>query len=161
MPATWKQARVDHPGAREEVVQGPEGRDLLDNLRIQCFNRLADEAIMLQEVDRAGFSPTKDAGLELEAYMDGNGFNLDTFKVSLKSYGFEYAHFKKKFENQVLIQDYLESGVMRSAATEFDRQSLFDQWFANAKSLVNIIYYDKELERLVQETSTGSSCCPE
>ncbi|UCF98334.1 MAG: SurA N-terminal domain-containing protein [Spirochaetaceae bacterium] len=143
----------------EEVFAGANGEILEDNLKLQCLNRLISEAVMLQEVSRAGQALTKNVDLEFEGYLQQNGQDLETFKAALQEFGYPFEYFKKKFENQILIQEYLENTVMKSATTPFQQQTLYDQWYRNAQSLAEVVYFDKELERVAQNASAGSSCC--
>jgi copper chaperone CopZ len=168
----WKVARADFEtelGAASsqyiklygnEVFAGINGENLEDNLKVQCLNRLISEAVMLQEVSRAGHVLAKNVDQEFTIYLRENDQDLETFKAGLKEFGYPFEYYKKKFENQIRIQEYLENTIMKSATTRFQQQALYDQWFRNAQSLAEITYYDKELERLVQNAAAGSSCCP-
>lgn len=170
--AGWKVARADFEtelsaaGLQyrklygDEVFAGINGEILEDNLKVQCLNRLISEAIMLQEVSRAGYALSKNVDQEFAVYLQRNDQNLETFKAAIQEFGYPFEYYKKKFENQILIQDYLENTVMKSATTPFQQQALYDQWFRNAQSLAEVTYYDKELDRLVQSAAVGSSCCP-
>lgn len=144
----------------EEAFAGANGQNLTDNLKVQCLNRLVDEAIMLQEVSRAGFTGKKDPDIEFRNFLDQNGFDNQSLKSNIESYGYQLPYFRKKFDNMVLIEDYLESRVLAKAATTFEREKIYNEWFANASSLVNIKYYDTELEALQQNTASAGSCCP-
>ncbi|MBW2516873.1 MAG: hypothetical protein JRE88_08820 [Deltaproteobacteria bacterium] len=66
----------------------------------------------------------------------------------------------KKFENRVLLSRYLNEKVFSDAATDYDKQLLYQAWFNNARVLSEVTIYDKELKRLSRSASAGSSCCP-
>jgi copper chaperone CopZ len=151
---------AEEVAAGNEVFAGINGENLEDNLKVQCLNRLISEAVMLQEVSRAGHVLAKNVDQEFTIYLRENDQDLETFKAGLKEFGYPFEYYKKKFENQIRIQEYLENTIMKSATTRFQQQALYDQWFRNAQSLAEITYYDKELERLVQNAAAGSSCCP-
>jgi copper chaperone CopZ len=143
----------------DEVFSGVNGEILEDNLKVQSLNRLVSEAIMLQEVSRAGQALIRNVDREFAVYLQQNGHDLETFKASIQEFGYPFEYVRKKFENQILIQEYLENTVMKSATTPFQQQTLYDQWYRNAQSLAEVVYFDKELERVAQNASAGSSCC--
>jgi hypothetical protein len=66
----------------------------------------------------------------------------------------------KRFENQVLLNRYLEENVFAGAASDNDKQNQYRAWFNNARVLSKVTIYDKTLKQLTQNASSGASCCP-
>ena len=64
----------------------------------------------------------------------------------------------KKFENRVLLRQYVEEQVLRDAASDIDKQQQYLAWFNNARVLSKVTIYDKQLERLTQNQSAGGGC---
>jgi hypothetical protein len=85
--------------------------------------------------------------------------DFESFKASLEEAGYSFAYFMKKFEKRVLLNRYLDAMVFGDAATDLEKQQLYLAWFNNARVLSKVVIYDKELERLTQNQSAGSSCC--
>ena len=52
----------------------------------------------------------------------------------------------------------LEEKILRGASTDVEKQALFASWFNNAKILAEVLYYDRDLERLVQQKSNQGQC---
>ena len=71
-------------------------------------------------------------------------------------YPFEY--FMKKFENRVIVRHYTEDQVLRGIISDYDKQQQYQAWFNNALGLSKVTIYDKKLERLTQNQSSGSGC---
>jgi hypothetical protein len=36
---------------------------------------------------------------------------------------------------------------------------VLNAWYRNAKTLAQVVYYDKDMERLAQSQSSSKSCC--
>jgi hypothetical protein len=144
----------------DAAFEGVDGQNLTANLKTQCLNRLVDEAIMLQEVSRAGFVGSRDPDAEFQKFMEQNGFDRASLKANIGSYGYELPYFRKKFENMILIEDYLESRVLAAATTAYEKEDLYNQWFANASALADIKYYDADLQTLLENAASSGSCCP-
>ena len=64
----------------------------------------------------------------------------------------------KKFEIRVLINKYLGDIILDGATDEFEKQRRYGSWFNNARLLAKVVYYDKDLERLIQTRSAGGGC---
>ena len=145
----------------ESIFQGDQGRSLEDGLVAQCIGRLIDEAVMLQEVIKARheLSPAK-LEAEFAAFLKSSDLDEETLAARLVEYGFPWGYYRKKLQNQILIKDYLESKILVSAASIVDRNGLYAQWFQNAKSFAETVYYDTDIELLIQNAAAGSSCCP-
>ena len=145
----------------QQVLEGREGRALVEDLKVQCLNRLISEAVMLQEVSRAGYDSRKDMDYELQAYLERNDLDLDGLRNQLNEFGYSLSYFRKKFENQVVIQEFLDEKVLVSASSSIETPRLYDEWYRNAQTLTEVVYYDSELEELVELSAAGASgdCC--
>lgn len=143
----------------DNLFEGAQGEALLSNLIPQIVSRLINEGIFMQEISKTGFKvDSKILENELNDFLKNHGKNFEEFKASLMEAGYDPSYFKKKFETKVLINRYLNEKILADASNEFDRQSLFNAWFSNARTLAEVIYYDKGLERLVQSLASSSSC---
>ena len=109
---------------------------------------------MMQEVSKAGFNvaggTVED---ELQRVITKSGKGLEDFRTALKENGIEFEYFKRKLETQILINGYLEERIFSGAPNDVEKARLYQSWFNNAKILREIVYYDKNLERLIQEQS--------
>ena len=160
----------EHAKTRYVLVYGNDifsttrGSALMDNLKSQIASRLIDEGIQMQEIKKAGYTvsvATVDA--EFKNYIKQKGIAVEKFKTELENAGYSFDYFMKKFENRVLINRYLEDNIFEGAANSFEKQRRYASWFNNATLLAKVVYYDKEVERLVQSRSAGgcsggSSC---
>lgn len=148
----------------DNVFNTSRGNTLMDNLKSQIASRLIDEGIPMQEIKKAGYTvdaATVDA--EFQNHLKQKGIGVEKFKTELENAGYSFDYYMKKFENRVLINKYLEDNILESAKNSFEKQRLYESWFNNARLLAKVVYYDKEIERLVQTRSAGgcsggSSC---
>ena len=167
----WDVARSDldtqleHVKKRYEKTYGADlfstarGKSLVDNLKGQIVSRLIDEGVMMQEITKAGYKVAAVAVEdELKKVVQQSGKGLEELKTDLKENGMSFDYFKKRLETQMLINRYLEERILNGATSDVEKQTLFTSWFNNAKILAEVSYYDKDLERLVQQQSAGSSC---
>jgi copper chaperone CopZ len=144
----------------KDIFTSNRGKGLLDSLKAQVVSRLVNEGIQMQEVQRAGFRVDLEiVDQEFEKFILEKELDFESFKASMEQNGYSFAYFMKKFENRVLLNRYLDERVLGEAATDFDKQKLYLAWFNNARVLSKVVIYDKELERLTQNQSAGSSCC--
>ncbi len=141
------------------LFESPQGEALLNNLRAQVVSRLIDEGLFMQEISKTRFRVDPVAlENELNTFLRDHGKTFEEFKSSLMEAGIDPNYFRKKFETKVQINRYINERILAEASNEFERQSLFNAWFSNAKSLADVVYYDKGLERLVQSLSASRSC---
>jgi copper chaperone CopZ len=143
----------------EQVLSSARGKALVDRLRAQIASRLIDEGVMMQEIARAGFKV--DPAMvenELQRAAQKSGKGLEGFKAALQENGIGLDYFKKKVETELLINTYLDEKVFADASNEVDKRALFTSWFNNAKILAEVLYYDKDLELLVQQQSAQGKC---
>jgi copper chaperone CopZ len=144
----------------EDIFTSNRGKGLLDTLKAQVVSRLINEGIQMQEVQRTGYRVDLDVvDQEFEKFILKKELDFESFKASLEEAGYSFAYFMKKFENRVLLNRYLDEKVFNDAATDFEKQQSYLAWFNNARVLSKVVIYDKELERLTQNQSAGSSCC--
>jgi len=148
----------------DDIFTTTRGSALMDNLKSQIASRLIDEGIQMQEIKKAGYAvgaTTVDA--EFQNHLKQKGIGVKKFKTELEKAGYSFDYFMKKFENRILINRYLEDNIFESATNSFEKQRRYASWFNNARLLAKVVYYDKEIERLVQTRSAGgcsggSSC---
>ncbi|MBW1772478.1 MAG: SurA N-terminal domain-containing protein [Deltaproteobacteria bacterium] len=143
----------------DNLFNSAQGKALLDNLKAQITSRLINEGIVMQEITKAEFKadPAR-VEKELEGLVQEHGKDLARFRQSLEDSGYDYNYFKKKLEIKVLISTYLDEKILVDASNQFERQDLLNSWFNNAKVLAEVIYYDKDLEGLIQAQSASSGC---
>ena len=141
------------------LFESPRGEALLNNLRTQVVSSLINEGVFMQEISKTRFKVDPVAlENELNVFLRNQGKTFEEFNSSLIEAGYDPNYFRKKFETKVQINRYLNERILADASNEFERQSLFNAWFSNAKSLAEVVYYDKRLERLVQSLSASRSC---
>ena len=143
----------------DDLFNSAQGKALLDNLKAQITSRLINEGIVMQEITKAKFKadPAR-VEKELEGLVQEHGKDLAQFRQSLEDSGYDFNYFKKKLEIKVLISSYMDEKILVGASNQFERQNLFNSWFNNAKVLAEVIYYDKDLEGLIQAQSASSGC---
>ncbi len=145
----------------QNVFTTNQGNTLLDNLKAQVVLRLINEGIQMQEIQRAGYRvDAKIVDQAFAEFMKQKELDLAGLKDSLKESGYPFDYFMKRFENSVRVRSYLDEKVFAEAATDYDKQKLYQAWFNNARVLSKVTIYDKELKRLTQNTSSGGGCCP-
>ena len=143
----------------DNLFNSAQGKALLDNLKAQIASKLINEGILMQEITKAKFKvDAARVEKELEGLVQEHGKDMAKFRQSLEEAGYDFNYFKKKLEIKVLISTYLDERILVDASNQFERQNLFNSWFNNAQVLTEVIYYDKDLERLVQANSASSGC---
>jgi len=168
VPRADFETEMAHARGRYEMVYGGEalgtaqGQRLLDNLKAQIAGRLINESIQLQEVQRSGFSiDPLQVTQAYQEYWQKRGFaDSSAFETELRQNGYPPAYFIKRFGNQVLINTYIDQEVMTAHLNDIEKRQRYADWFANARLLAEVTYYDKDLERLMQSSSgsCGNSC---
>jgi copper chaperone CopZ len=141
------------------VLDGDRGKALLDNLKVQIVSRLINEAVKMQEIQKAGF--TVDAAIvdsTLQEFLDKRNVDLEKFKANLEENGYAFDYFMKKFERRVLVNKYLDDEIFNGVTDQFEKERLYTSWFNNARLLAKAVYYDKNLERLIQAKAAGGGC---
>ena len=141
------------------IFNSDRGKVLMDNIKAQIVSRLINEGIQMQEVRKAGFT-VKDGTVDVEfqKFLNEKGTNLEKFKANLEENGYTFGYFIKKFETRVLINQYLNDNVLNGIIDKFEKQRRYTSWFNNAGLLAAVVYYDKELERLIQSKEAGTGC---
>ena len=123
-------------------------------------SRLIEEGILLQEIKKSGYELNEDKlNSELRKLIKDSGKNENEFQQSIKDDGYDYDYFKKRFETRLLINRYLDEKVLAGASTQFEKQRMFASWFKNSQLLAEVVYYDKDLEKIAQNSSASGSCC--
>jgi mercuric ion binding protein len=153
----------------ENVFASTRGKTLLDSIKAQLVSRLINEGIQMQEVQRAGYRlDPKIVDTEFAQFIEQKDIDLEGLKATLAKNGYPFDYFMKKFENQVLLNRYLDEKVFGDAASDYDKQNQYQAWFNNARVLSTVTIYDGELKQLTRGQSSGSgcggssgaSCCP-
>ncbi len=167
----WEIARGDfdkelsHAKSRYEktygnsVFSGDQGSALMQRLQSQIASSLISEGIQMQEVRKAGFNlPAKTVAVEFDQYLSKKDITRQEFKKMLKESGYDYGYFYKKFENRLTIDQYLNDAVLSGLANDLDKRQHYTDWFNNARLLAKVVYYDKNLENFVKNSSAGGGC---
>ena len=143
----------------ENVFTSDQGKALLDSLKAQVVSRLINQGIQMQEVQRAGYRiDPKIVDMEFAQFMKQKELDLEKLKASLEKNGYPFDYFMKRFENQVLLNRYLDENVFAGAASDYDKQNQYRAWFNNARGLSKVTIYDIELKQLTRSQSSGSGC---
>lgn len=144
----------------KDLFKTPRGKSLEARLQGQILSSLIEQGTLLKQIDRSGF--VVDDGVqkaELAAYIRKNGNDEKALQKAVMEAGYSYDYFKKRFENGVLINRFIEEKVVAEGATPVEKQQAFARWFNNAKAQTNVAYYDKDLERAARQQTAAGSCC--
>ncbi|MEE4265989.1 MAG: cation transporter [Desulfobacteraceae bacterium] len=143
----------------ENVFAGGSGKNVLDSIKAQVVSRLINEGIQMQEVQRVGYRvDPKIFDQEFDEFLSQKNIDPEGLKASLEENGYPFDYFMKKFENRVILRQYIENQVLNNAASDYDKQQQYLAWFGNARTLSKVTIYDKQLERLTQSQSAGGGC---
>ncbi len=155
-------AELSHARSRYEAMYGPDvfagarGSRLLAQVKAQIATRLVSEHIKLQEVDRSGYRmPAERVEQAMQAFLNERRTTVTDFQRDLKSNGYDFIYFKKKFAQRVRLQSYLDERILSDSIDPDDRQQRYANWLANARALAKVVYYDKEIESLIQSAGSG------
>ncbi|MCP4626661.1 MAG: hypothetical protein GY850_24615 [bacterium] len=141
------------------VFTGDRGKALMERLQAQITSSLINEGIQMQEIRKAGFSlPTKTVELEFDEYLAQKGMTRQEFKKLLKDSGYDNNYFYKKFENRVTVDSYLNDRVLSGLTNDLEKRQRYSDWFNNARLLAQVVYYDKNLETIVKNSSAAGGC---
>lgn len=143
----------------QDVFAETRGQKVLDSIKAQITSRLINEGIQMQEVQRAGFRINPEIfEQEFDIFLMQKNVHLEKFKSMLAQSEYPFDYFMKKFENRVLLHHYLEEQVLRGVTSDYDKQEQYQAWLKNARALSKVTIYDKQLERLTLNQSTGGGC---
>jgi copper chaperone CopZ len=141
------------------VFAGDQGKALMERLQAQITSSLINEGIQMQEIRKAGFSlPAKTVELEFEEYLSRKGMTRQEFKKLLKDSGYDSDYFFKKFENRVTVDSYLNDRVLSGLTNDLEKRQRYSDWFNNARLLAKVVYYDKNLETILKNSSAAGGC---
>jgi len=144
----------------KSVFTGDQGKSLKERLQAQIATSLISEGIQMQEIRKAGFSlPAKTVESEFNEYLSQKGMTRQEFKKLLKDSGYDYDYFYKKFENRLTIDSYLNDRVLSGLASDLEKRQHYSDWFNNASLLAKVVYYDKNLEKIVKNNSAAGGGC--
>jgi copper chaperone CopZ len=154
---------LNHARTRYEQVYGAEtfassqGKQLLQRIQLQIAQRLIDDAIKHQEVDRAGAAvESADVDKVLLAQAQSKSMTLEQFQHHLEANGYPFDYFRRKTAQRVALQRYLEDNVYADSTDPDDRRQRYAHWLANARTLATVVYYDETLAALAASGSGGS-----
>ena len=143
----------------DKIFASEQGNTLTDNLKAQIVSRLIDEGIQIQEIKKAGFTVgPATVATELNNFLTQKGIDRNKLRAELEQNGYGFDYYMKRFENRVLINKYLDERILDNAANDFERQRRYAAWFKNAGLLAKTVYYDKDIERLIQAQAAGGGC---
>ena len=114
----------------------------------------------MQDIKRSGYKLNEDVmNSELKKFIKNSGKNENEFQQSIRDDGYNSDYFRKKFETRLLINRYLDEKMLVGASTQYEKQRIFESWFKNSKLLAEVVYYDKDLEKIALNSSASGSCC--
>jgi copper chaperone CopZ len=142
-----------------EVMASPQGRQLMTNVRRQVARRLIEEGIQLQEIERVGYRIAPQAlDQAFAGYLAQRGLSREALAEELAQNGMTLDHFVKKFRHRELISRYVEEEVMPPNLSTVEKQKRYADWFANARLVAQVDFYDADIERLVRQPPGGGGC---
>jgi copper chaperone len=143
----------------KDVFKGDRGNALLDDLQSQVALRLIDEGVQLNEIRKTDYKLDTDTLKNaFDEFLNQRSVTPDEFKRTIVESGLDYDYFLKKFKNRVTINTYVEEKVLSGLSNEQQRQQQYQDWFNNARLLANTVYYDKDVENFVKNSSQSSGC---
>ncbi|HDZ23568.1 MAG TPA: hypothetical protein ENH70_03400 [Desulfobacteraceae bacterium] len=144
----------------DHTLKTAQGRTLDNRLKAQVASRLIEEAILLQEIKKSGYELNENKlNSELRKFIKNSGKDENEFQQSIKDDGYDYDYFRKRFETRLLVNGYLNEKVLARASTQYEKQRMFASWFKNSKLLAEVVYYDRDLEKIALNSSASGSCC--
>ncbi len=142
-----------------DVFTGDQGNTLLRRLQSQVASNLISEGIQMQEIGKAGFKlPKQTVDVEFDKYLEKRNMSRANFKQALKDADYDYDYFLKKFENRLTIDRYVNEKVLSGLTNDLDKRQQYRNWYNNAQLLAKVVYYDKDLEKIVKNSSAGGGC---
>jgi copper chaperone CopZ len=158
--------QVDIEKAKYENIYGSQifissrGKQLIENMKKDIFARLVDESVVLQEIVKSGFKLKADeVDVALTKYLKPKNMTISEFKSYLAKQNTDYDYFYRKFSDRVLINKYLEKNVYKEFGSDYEKQQQFSSWFNNAKTIAQVVIFDKDLESLQNNTNTAQGGC--
>lgn len=143
----------------KDIFSSARGVLLVDSLKAKVVQNLLNEAMLLQEINRIGYMVDREiVAVELQNHTNGSGKNEEEFRKALIEAGYDFEYYKKRFELKLLINRYLNEVILMKAQSQYEKQNLFNSWYQDVKKGAEIIYYDKDLERLVKDQGGSGSC---
>jgi len=141
------------------VFTSEQGPDLLKNLKVQIVSRLINHGIQMQEIQKVGFRINPEVmAQEFENFLKERNLTQSQFEKELSQNGYSLEYFKKKYASRVLVKKYLDDTILVGTTTDSEKRQRYTEWFNNARLLAEVVYYDKDLERLIQTQRAGASC---
>ncbi len=142
-----------------DVFAGEQGDTLTQRLQSQIASNLISEGIQMQEIGKAGFRlPRQTVEQEFDKYLEKRSMSRAQFEQALRDAGYEYDYFLKKFENRVTIDKYVNEKVLSGLTNDLEKRQQYSNWYNNAQLLAKVVYYDKDLEKIVKNSSAGGGC---
>ncbi len=142
-----------------DVFAGGRGDTLLQRLQSQIASNLISEGIQMQEIGKAGFKlPRPTVEQEFSKYLEKRNMSRAQFKQALQDADYDYDYFLKKFENRLTIDRYVNEEVLSGLTNDLEKRQQYSNWYNNAQLLAKVVYYDRDLEKIVKNSSAGSGC---
>lgn len=143
----------------DNVFSGDQGNTLLQRLQSQVASNLISEGIQMQEIGRAGFKlPRETVEKEFDKYLEKRNMSRAQFRQALKDADYDYDYFLKKFENRLTIDRYVNEKVLSGLTNDLEKRQQYSNWYNNAQLLAKVVYYDKDLERIVKNSAAAGGC---
>lgn len=159
------EAEISHARSRYAAMYGPtamegtQGRRLMDNIKRQVAQRLIQDGIQLQEIQRVGYRiDPADLEREFDSYLQERNLSRASFAAELEKNGMTITYFMKKFRQRVLIGRYIDEEVLPANLSDVEKQRHYADWFANARLMAGVTFYDPDIERLVKRPAAGGGC---
>ncbi|MBW2283406.1 MAG: cation transporter [Deltaproteobacteria bacterium] len=143
-----------------ELDGGRGDTSTLDKFKARAAVGLMTEGIMLAEADKSGVRLNAgEVNAAFEKFVRNSGKTMPEMKAALTEAGYEYDMFMRRFESTVLINKFIDEQVFAGMDDPDEKKRVLTAWFKNAKGSAEVVYYDKEIERLVKGRGGSGSCC--
>ena len=141
------------------MFRGDQGNTLLQRLQSQVASNLISEGIQMQEIGKAGFKLSRQTlEQEFSNYLEKRNMSRAQFKQALQDADYDHDYFLKKFENRLTIDRYVNEEVLSGLTNDLEKRQQYSNWYNNAQLLAKVVYYDKDLEKIVRNSSAGGGC---
>jgi hypothetical protein len=57
------------------------------------------------------------------------------------------------------IDRYIDEKILAGVSGKYEKQRAYSVWYNHIRDLVDVEYFDKELEKLTKSQTAGPSCC--
>lgn len=136
----------------QNLFQGEEGKENLNQIKTDILDEMATEKILLQEAKGAGYNsaPEEEIVKQVEAIKEKYGLSDEDLKQKM---GGSIEDLKEEFRKGWMISQFLEKAVFKG--NRQNDEVVFAQWLTKAKAHAKIETYEK-----MEPISTAkASCC--